>query len=81
MVMHNEMETTDEKDVVASVLRLRLPSGFLPVASLTYSEDKPVRPSETSVNFYQTTQRHIPEDGTNHSLRYNILKSNKYIWM
>lgn len=44
-----------------------------------------VRPSEMSVNFYQTTRRYIPEDSTLHSTvrtKYNIdLKEIKCAYM
>jgi hypothetical protein len=33
--------------------------------------------SETSVNFYQTTQRNIPEDRHLHNLRRENIKSKK----
>jgi hypothetical protein len=36
-----------------------------------------VRYSETSVCFYQTTLRHIPEESTHHSHSYESLKSEK----
>jgi hypothetical protein len=34
-----------------------------------------VRPSETSVNFYETTQRNIPEDSHLHTRRRENLNS------
>jgi hypothetical protein len=35
------------------------------------------RSSETSVNFYRTTRRYIPEDGTLHKHRCDNLKYNR----
>jgi hypothetical protein len=36
--------------------------------------------SETSVNFYQTTWRNVPEDSHFHNLRRENLKSHK-LWL
>jgi hypothetical protein len=38
-----------------------------------------VRFPETSVNFYRTTRRHVPEDGTIHSYRGQNPKYKKVI--
>jgi hypothetical protein len=46
-------------------------------ASLAYTSTlkmEVVRSSETSVNFYQTTRRHIPEDSSVHGHRHDSLR-------
>jgi hypothetical protein len=40
-----------------------------------------VTPSETSVNFYQTTRRNIPEDSHLHIRRRENLKSHQYTYL
>jgi hypothetical protein len=51
------------------------------IASITRAKMmEPVSTSETSVNFYQTTWRSIPEDSHLYIRRYVNMKSRSYKW-
>jgi predicted membrane-bound spermidine synthase len=49
---------------MASIISVLVATYFL--LGLQLDPEEAVRSSETSVNFYQTTRRRIPEDGTLH---------------
>jgi hypothetical protein len=45
------------------------------IRATDYPDDEAASTSETSVNFYQTTRRYIPEDSHLHTRRRENLKS------
>jgi hypothetical protein len=66
-------------DIMWQAISLQFVSCLLLIACLAYCSTlkmESVFSSETSLNFYRTTRRHVPWDGTLHSYRCESLISN-----